>query len=498
MKKITLVNVNIGFERGIMPLGLCSISAYLKMYGGFVDITLLDSNCQDIFCSFVPSDIVGISAVSQTIEQAITFAEHVRSVCDATIILGGVHISTNPVLPSAFDFGVIGEGEETMLELVSLPELSNETIRGVKGVCYHERGRTVSTPPRPLIEPLDRIPLPDRTIVDAAYYFQPRQIIPYYSGRSATVMSSRGCPFKCTFCSTKTHWRKFRGFSTQRFIEEIEFLMESHGIEIIHIFDDLFIADRKRLREVHALVLAKGLNRKLKFMCLARADMINDEIMSLLKDMNVVVVGIGMESGCEETLRFLKNNANASVADNANAIELSERHRIPIMGSFMIGNPHESEEQLLETLSFIRSYRYSPYLAPLSYISTAFPGTEFWNYAKEKGIDLEHFGDITMDIPEQIEKLYQAPLLTEIPVPRFFRITQEFLKETRYQRVKMHLYVQPYNPFNIARAFLEGVLLEKSFMKGVLEVSVIMFSFFAIYLKGTFRRCYRAVCLEKE
>ena len=475
MKHLTLVNISKGFERGILPLGLMSISAYLKKYGNFQNISLLDSNCQNIYESFKPTDIVGISAVTQDIQNAIDFAEFIKSKSEAPLVLGGVHISTYRKLPEVFDLGVIGEGEETMLELMQLPDFSKENLKKIKGICYNEHGTTIFTEPRELIEDLDTIPIPDRELTNLDFYLQDRQIIPYHKGRSLTLITSRGCPFDCVFCSTKVFWRKFRAISAKRVVEEIELLSEKYNTEIIHIFDDLFIANKKRLAEIHAMVIAKGLNKKIKFSCLVRSDVIDDKTMKMLKEMNVVVAGIGMESGCEKILEYLKKRST-TIEKNRKAIELAHKYGIPAMGSFMIGNPGETEEDLLETLDFIRGYRYSPYLSPVSYISSAFPGTQFWDYAKDKGIDVEDFDSILMDIPNSIEPLKKAPLLTDIPLERFFPITQLFAKETLYGEVKRCIFL-PNNSFSIVRAYLLGIRIEKSIVKGVIEVTRIVLGF---------------------
>jgi radical SAM superfamily enzyme YgiQ (UPF0313 family) len=484
MKSLTLVNVNKGFEGGILPLGLCSIAAYLKKYGDIQDIILLDSNCQDIYEDFTPKDIVGISAVSQTLAEAVRFAKFVRTrFPDVAIVLGGVHISTSLDLPDCFDLGVIGEGEQTMLELMRLDSLGIEEIRGVAGICYHMEGGTITNEPRELINSLDTIPLPDRSIANMDFYLKKRQIIPYYSGRSLTIMTSRGCPYTCIFCSTKTHWQKFRGFSSKRVIEEIELLINEYQAEIIHIFDDLFTADRKRFFEIQMAIIDRDLHNRARFMCLARADMLDDQIMGMLKAMNVVVIGVGMESGCEKTLRYLKNSSSASVNSNHRVIELSNKYGIPIMGSFMIGNPGETEGELLQTLDFIKGYRSSPFLAPLTYIATAFPGTEFWEYAVGRGIAVGNYDSIVMDIPDNLTILEHAPLLTDIPRERFFDISQKFANETKYQNVKKYLYSNPCNPINILKAYAAGIIINRSIIQGVLEVTNILVGFIRVSLK---------------
>jgi len=475
MKRLTLVNVSQGFFQGTIPLGLASIAGYLKQYGAPMEITLLDSNCQDIYQDYEPADLVGIGAVTQDIKHAIRFADFVKSKGNVPVILGGVHITTYRVLPPSFDLGVVGEGEETMLELVQLEKFSPDILKSVRGVCYNEKGRTVFTEPRPLIVQLDSIPIPDREIANLDYYLIKRPIIPLHSGRTLTMISSRGCPFNCVFCSTRIHWQKFRAFSAERVIEEIELLIEKYNVEIIHIFDDLFIADKKRLSKIHRLIVERGINKKVKFMCLVRSDIIDDVIMKVLKEMNVVIIGIGMESGSPGMLSYLKRRTT-TIEDNRRAIELANRYNIPAMGSFMLGNPGETEDELLETLKFIRGYRYSPFFIPACFISVAFPGTEFWNYAKEKGIDVEDFDRIVMDIPDNPGPLKKAPLLNDIPLDRFYTIARLFAKENSYGTLKRDIFL-PKNPVSLIRAYYHGIRIERNIIRGVIEVTRIILCF---------------------
>jgi radical SAM superfamily enzyme YgiQ (UPF0313 family) len=472
MKSILLVNPSKGFCTGTIPLGLASISSYLKKYGGDIVVSFLDANCQDIYREFIPVfDVVAITAVTQDIRRATAFAEHVKSVNpNSIVILGGVHITTYRVLPEPFDLGVIGEGEETVLEIMQAEDpIGNRYI--IKGICYRIGDKTYFTEPRPLIEPLDRIPIPDRDIAYMDYYCQPRQIIPYHSGISLTMLSSRGCPNSCVFCSTKIHWQKFRAFSAERVIEEIELLVNKYHAEIIHIFDDLFIADKRRFIRIHDMILERGIEKKVKFMCLVRSDLLDDKIMQMLKAMNVVVIGIGMESGNPKTLQYLKRNTT-TIEKNREAIELANKYGIPIMGSFMIGNPDETEEELLQTLAFIKEYRASPYLAPLTYIATAFPGTEFWKYAKAKGLP-DDFNNMIMDIPRDLETMKGGVLLTDIPVDRFYEIARMFAKEARYGALKQYVFQQS-SILDILKAYAAGVLIEEDIVTGITEVNKII------------------------
>ena len=244
-RRLTLVNPPGGFCDGLMPLGLASLSAYLKQHG-YSHIRLLDGNCQDIYGLPAETEILGITAVTQTIRAAIDYAVFAKSQQpNVIIILGGVHVTTARELPEPFDIGVIGEGELTLLELMKLPNLSPNCLTNVKGICYRQNGELIFTEPRPLVDNLDEFPIPDRDLMNTEYYGSPRTLIPYNHGRTMSILSSRGCPFSCVFCSTKIQWKKFRAHSAERVVEEMELIVNKYNIEIIHLFDDLFTANKK-------------------------------------------------------------------------------------------------------------------------------------------------------------------------------------------------------------------------------------------------------------
>ena len=471
MKHFVLVNPSQGFNTWCIPLGLCSISAYLKKHylKEELKVTLLDAHCQDIYKDFVMGDIYAVTAVTQDIDKAIKFAEFVKFAVGryCPVILGGVHITTYRKLPEPFDVGVIGEGEVTVLELMNKPITEWHNINGI---CYNNNGTTHFTNPRTLAPDLDVFPIPDRDISNMDYYLQPRQLIPYYTGRTLTLVTSRGCNFNCVFCSTHIHWQKFRAFSAERVIEEIEQLIDNYQVENIHIVDDLFISDKKRFAEIHRMIIEKSINKKINFMCLLRSDMLDNKTMQMLKEMNVVVTGIGMESGCPKTLKYLKHNTT-TVTKNRMAIELSGKYGIPTMGSFMIGNPYEMEEEIMQTLKFIQDYRYNPYLTALIYISVAYPGTQFWEYAKENGLP-EGFDNIIMDFPDNIAALKNGVLLTDIPIDKFWEIVKLFQKEMDYSAVKRHLYRNA-TLINYIKAYGIGMLAEKNPITGIIETTKI-------------------------
>lgn len=136
------------------------------------DIRILDSNTENIYENLKSTDIVGISSVTQDFERAKRFARFVKEQLDVPVIIGGVHISTLPKLPEPFDVGVIGEGEQTMLELMEVQEFSVKHLKKIKGVCYRENNITKITQSRELIDQLDSVPIPNRSLVNMGHYLK--------------------------------------------------------------------------------------------------------------------------------------------------------------------------------------------------------------------------------------------------------------------------------------------------------------------------------------
>lgn len=334
--KLGLVNINrdiFSNQNMVAPLGICSIATYLKEYGGFDNTIIIDQNVENIYSSIkrIKPDIVGISSVTQNFGEAERFANFVKQQLDIPIILGGVHISMLPSFcPKNVDLGVIGEGEETMLELLQLFEKSGEfQLNKLKGICYFKDEKLRINDRRPLIEPLDKIPIPDRSLLNMKHYLKRTSIVPFQPRRNAHILTSRGCPYKCVFCSTSAFWQKFRAFSADRVVAEITELIDKYNVELIHIFDDLFIANKKRFIEIVERIKKEKINEKIKFMCLARADLLNDEVMRAFKDMNVVCIGFGMESGSEKVLNYLKRDT-VTVKQNRAAKNIALNIKSPL------------------------------------------------------------------------------------------------------------------------------------------------------------------------
>ena len=288
------------------------------------------------------------------------------------VILGGSHITMLPYsLTEDMDVGVLGEGEETICDLFEIYKnagtFDKNKFEGIEGIIYRNmEGNYHVTPRRKLIQPLDKIPLPSRDILNI---------------ESKTYMfTGRGCPYKCIFCSSTRFWDKVRLNSAEYVVNEIQQLFDTYNIKSIYFCDDIFILSIQRIELMIKLLEERGLLGKISYICACRSNMINKRIISLLKILGVTHITMGFESGCDKTLKYLKGDS-ICVKDHESAIRIIMEYGIEIMGGFIVGSPEESKEDILETIDFIkRNHLINVSVYPL----TPLPGTPIWDYAKEK------------------------------------------------------------------------------------------------------------------
>ena len=241
----------------VLPLGLISIASYFKQRFLHHQIEIVDINFENpinkIFYSHY--DLIGISSMTVQYEKATALARKVKDKSNIPIIIGGAHISTLPFsLRDCFDIGVIGEGEETFCNIVDLYEKKGKLflsdLRDIGGVVYREDGKLNITQNMASIDPLDLVPSLDYSIIDHKYFRF--KAVTYWAefGREAILSTSRGCPYKCIFCSSTQFWGKVRYFSARRVMEEIKNLVKKYNVDHIWISDDLFTINKNRLKEI--------------------------------------------------------------------------------------------------------------------------------------------------------------------------------------------------------------------------------------------------------
>lgn len=395
--RICLINPRL--EGPYPPLGIGYIASYLRKYGKYsYIIKIVDGNCyRDIFkgiCKFNP-DLIGFTALSPQIKEAIDLSWQIRNWNKEIIqVIGGIHVSAMPegtLSEGAFDIGILGEGEQTFCELVDLfskNKLSKDTLKAIKGVCFKNNGTFYCTPWREEIADLDIIPPPARDLFDMKHYLSYNLLIRGLTGsRITTVMGSRGCPFNCTFCSSKIIFKGVRQFSPKYIINEIKDLIKQYHIKAIFFTDDTFTINKERIKSLCNLLIEEGFSRKIKWDVQGRANLITWDdlgLLQLMKKAGCVQIDYGFETGSQRILDMLKKGGVA-IDDNKRAIEVTKKAGLQVMGTFMLGNPGETENDLRQTKDFIvRNLDKIDYFQTL--ISTPYPGTELYEMCLERGV----------------------------------------------------------------------------------------------------------------
>ena len=270
---------------------------------------------------------------------------------DITTALVGSHatffhkevLAENP----GVDAIVRGEFEITVRELARAID-GNSDWSGVEGLSYRSGDEIVVNPDRPLIEDLDALPFPARHIVHSNGY---RAAI--YSGDKCTAMvSSRGCPFQCTFCvwPNTLYGHRFRARSAQDVVDEMEEVEKKHGIDEIYFDDDTFTIDRKRVMDICHLIKERGLS--VSWICQARVDTVDREVLLAMKDAGCHYILFGIESGSPEMLATMKKRITLDKAREA--IRLCEDVGIKSQAFFLFGIPGETHETIQQSIDFAK------------------------------------------------------------------------------------------------------------------------------------------------
>lgn len=391
--KLALVNLNRDY--GDPPLGLMYIASYLRKCGGFYNTLIVDK--EDVIKAIrrEKPDVVAFSSMTFEFFESNAIARQVKEQFGIPAIIGGAHISSIPshLKDSSFDIAVLGEGEQTMLELMQLYERKGsfeaKGLKNVKGIAFKDGNSVTETERRTLLEDLDSIPFPARDLLKLKDYLIPRRaMFPDRLGIYMQMLTSRGCPYRCAFCPSSRFWQKTRFHSAEYVVDEMKEISEKYrSVEGIVIWDDLFIADRQRVKNILELMKKEGLNERFYFSSTARANLMDSEICKILKEMNVKAISFGLESGSEKILNYLKGG-NVTVEQNRSAIKIAKELGFFTSGYFIIGSPGETEEDLRQTLSLVRDSNLD---TAMVFQLTPFPGTVVWEDAKKAGIVSEDF-----------------------------------------------------------------------------------------------------------
>lgn len=331
-------------------------------------------------------DIIGYSATTLGIGRAMHSAKMVKEKFPRSIFLiGGPHVSALPeetMLNSVFDVGIIGEGEVTFLELIKSTRDSNYDIskinfETVEGIIYRKGDSLFTTKPKNFVEDLSELPLPARDLYPPLARYHPTPAS-YRKLPLGHLLTSRGCPYLCTFCDRKIFGTKYRKNSPEKVAEEIEELIKKYNAKEIKFYDDIFILDKNRFFKIFELVRQKGL--RFPWTCHSRVDNVDKEILKEMKKMGCWQILFGLESGAQEKLNLL--GKEFSLEQVRETINLVKKEGFSIRADFIVGFPGETKESLRKTVEFAKGLNID--VAHFN-VFTPFPGTELYQLALKEG-----------------------------------------------------------------------------------------------------------------
>ena len=322
-------------------------------------------------------DVVGITAMTLTLLDVVKTIATVQAACPrATVVLGGPHVHLFPEETlglEGVDYLVLGEGETVFADLVDALD-DGADLSGIPGLAYRQKGQMVTTGATEHIADLDGLAFPARALTHVEKY----NSLLSAGNIVTTIFTSRGCPFRCRFCDRPHLGHRFRARSPSNVVDEIAQCVEL-GVREFLVYDDTFTVDKNRSVEICEEILRRKL--RIRFDIRARVDTIDEPVLDALRAAGCAGIHYGVEAGHQEILDRLGKGITLEQVERA--FTLTRKRRIPILAYFMIGNPGETREHILQSFRVQRQLR-PDYLHMT--ILTPFPGTEIYREALAEGI----------------------------------------------------------------------------------------------------------------
>lgn len=373
-------------DRGVYPpLGLLYIAGSVRKLLPDVDIKILDTQCEEMsfaalekYVEDYAPDIVGVQVMTFTAIDCMLASTAIKKAGekigkDIKIIWGGRHVNIYPTetinLPNV-DYVMLGDGELQFVEfLKAFPNV--DALKKVDGLVFKVEGKISMRPPQTITD-LDSLAFPAR---DLSPYKKYRYLLskdPVFT----TMMTSRGCPFTCIFCD-EGH-RKYRMVSAPRVVEEIEECVKM-GIKNIFVYDSTFTVNRQRIIDICDLIVQKGI--KINLDVRTRVDLIDEEMFAKLRKAGCNRIQFGIESGNEKILNVLSKKTGLRKVEWA--VKTAKSYGFEIFGDFIIGNPEETREDLMDTLNLSKKlpFDYAHFAIMIPY-----PDTKLYEMAVRKGM----------------------------------------------------------------------------------------------------------------
>jgi anaerobic magnesium-protoporphyrin IX monomethyl ester cyclase len=434
-----------------MPLGLLQIASVLKQNGYTVQV--LDATAKDMGDSDILDyvtggtfDYLGISSTTVTINSAYRLIDYIKNNArrKIRIIVGGIHGTVLPdeiLTRSKCDVVVMGEGEETIIDLLNSFE-NGLPLAGVQGIAYRDHaGNVVVNAPRPLIKNIDELPLPAYHLIDLRDYAS----VISHRKRFITFVRSRGCPFNCIFCSVNAMFkRRYRIQSPARTLRDIVELQGAFRIDEVMFKDSEFLIDRENCKSFFEQMISEKLG--VVWSCGARVDTVDFELLTLMKESGCRTISYGIESGSNEVLKRL--HKGTTVDQVLETLELTKRAGIRVAAKFMIGNYNETEDELMETYNLIRKIDYD-YISA-TYL-TPYPGSELFDKCRAKHVlapdmyeKLDEVGTLALNLTANVSDETLKKMRKKIYLRSYLRFRTLVILISDFSFWKLLLYMKTF------------------------------------------------------
>jgi radical SAM superfamily enzyme YgiQ (UPF0313 family) len=345
--------------RPYIPLGILYISAWLQKHeydNEIFDSTFQNFDKQKVFLREFKPDVIGLYTNLMTklnVLRLIQFVRGEEELKHTRIILGGPEVRNHVknFLTHGADYIVLGEGEETMLELVQyIDGKTSKSIHEIEGVSFlDEDQEVVQNKERAKLKELSDLPFPNRSKVNLQLYFDAWK---QKHGTSAiSINTMRGCPYSCKWCSRAVYGQSYRRRSAKNVVDEIEWIQSNYEVDSIWFVDDVFTVSHKWLSEFNEELLSR--NIKMPYECITRADRMNEEVIKELKSSGCFRVWIGAESGSQKVIDLMDRRVDVNQVRDM--IKLAQSNGIQAGTFIMVGYPGETEEDIFETVHHLKT-----------------------------------------------------------------------------------------------------------------------------------------------
>lgn len=365
------------------PMGLAYLAAAIRE-SGLAEVEIIDAAALNYTKTDLEnhlkrskSEIIGLSILTPMYLRAKETIQIVKDILPhAKIVVGGPHVTVFPKITleenKDIDVAVFGEAEKTIVELLSA-FADNKGFSGIKGIAYRNSSEIKINEPRQIEHNIDLIPLPARDLLPMERY---RPAPTYFKKLpSYLILSSRGCPFNCAYCS-KVSGKVYRAHSVSRVIQEMEILINDYNAKDIIFRDDTFTVNRAHTVELCNEIIARGLNKKVHWSCMTRVNLVDKEILMLMKKAGCWSIHFGVESGSQRLLNLIEKGI--TIEQIRKAFKWTRGAGIETKAFFMLGLPTETREESMQTIMF--SKELEPDWVQFT-ITVPYPGTKLYDIA---------------------------------------------------------------------------------------------------------------------